>query len=109
MHAPAPVSDRPSPSPVADFVLVAALLGVLTGVAWGVIWVQNAASSDDVVSPWLGLVPPTTSAACGLALLGVRSVYAGLPRLRRFLTRMAWFGIGGAVLLAACVAWFALG
>jgi hypothetical protein len=104
MPAPAPATDRSSPSPGADLVLVVALLGVLTGVAWGVIWVQNAATADEQVSAWLGLVPPATAAACGGALLAVRSTYATLPRLRRFLTRVAWFGIAAAVVLAVFVA-----
>lgn len=107
MHASAPVSDRPSPSPGADLVLVLALLGVLSGVAWGVIWVQNAATAEQAVSPWLGLVPPATAAACGGALLAVRRAYASLPRLRRFATHVATLGLGAAVILTLCVAWIA--
>lgn len=108
MHAPAPASDRPSPSPGADLVLVAALLGVLTGVAWGVIWVQNAATTDADLEPWLGAVPPVTAAVCSAALLAVRSAYEPLPRLRRFLTRVAIAGLLCAGVLAVCVVWIAV-
>ncbi len=108
MHQPAHPRDGPSPTAVADFVLVAALLGVLTGLAWGVIWVQNAASPEAEAVRWLGAVPPIVAALCGCALLAVRRTYDGLPRLRRFLTRMGTLGLAGALALAICVAWILL-
>ena len=105
MQHSASANDGPSPSAGADLLLVAALLGVLTGLAWGVIWVQNAATPDAAVVPWLGSVPPVVAALCGAALLGVRSAYAPLPRLRRFLTRTGILGLVGAAILAVCVIW----
>jgi hypothetical protein len=105
MHARAPLVDSPSPSPTADLILVAALLGVLTSLAWGVIWVQNAAAVDAEFSPWLGAVPPAAAALSGGALLLVRSSYAGLERLRAFLSRIATIGLGGAAFLALSAAW----
>jgi len=72
-----------------------------------VIWVQAAVTTDGDPVIWLGAIPPATAALSGAALLGVRSAYESLAQLRRFLTRMGYLGIGGAAILAACVAWIA--
>ena len=93
--------DRDAPQPLgADLVLVVALLTVLTGLAWGVIWVQNAATATQGVPAWQGAVPPAAAALGAAFLLGVRRAYAPLPRLRCFLTRMAALGVAGAAALA---------
>lgn len=97
--------DAPSPTAVADLLLVVSLLGTLFGLAWGVIWVQGAATTTGDVSLWLGATPPLLSALAGGGLLGVRVAYPELPRLRGFLTRMGGLGLAGAAVLAACVAW----
>ena len=109
MHARSPTSDGPSPTAIADLILVIALIGVLTGLAWGVIWVQNAAAADTDASRWLGALPPAIAALCGGALLGVRRVYGSLPKLRRFLTRTGYLGLVGAGVLAVLVSLIVLG
>jgi len=108
MSAPSPATDRPSPSPGADLLLVVAFLGVLLALSWGVIWVQSAATAERDTSLWLGVVPPALAALSGSALLRVRASFPSLARLRLFLTRVAVLGLGGAALLSACFGWIAL-
>lgn len=103
MHASAPPTDGRSPSAVADLVLVAALIGVLMGLAWGVAWLEGAPhGATDAV--WPGALPPAVAAVSSGVLLAVRRAYGDLPRLRRFLARVGWAGIVGAVVLAVFVA-----
>ena len=109
MHARSSTSDGPSPTAAADLILVMALIGVLTGLAWGVIWVQNATTVEADATRWIGAIPPVVSAICGGALLGLRSVYSSLPRLRRFVTRTGYLGLIGAGVLAVLVSLIVLG
>jgi len=104
-HSASSAIDDPSPSAGADLLLVVSLLGVLFGLAWGVIWVQGAMTTEAEISLWLGSLPPFVAALSGGGLLGVRAAYAELPRLRHFLTRMGRLGLVGAVILVACLAW----
>ena len=107
MHASAPPTDGPSPSAVADLVLAAALIGVLTGLAWGVTWLE-AAPHGPTDAVWPGALPPVVSALSGGVLLAVRRSYGDLPRLRRFLTGAGLLGLAGAVVLAVFVASIAI-
>ena len=101
MHGPAPATDASSPSKGADFALVLSLLLVLTGLASGIVWSQQAGSGG---AEWRGIVRPRTAGAAALALRRRRAAGPELPRLRRFVTRVA---AGGLVGCAALLVFFA--